>query len=106
MRSILTVLAIAGLSVATASGADAKAGKRVYESSCKTCHGPDGAGNDTIANMMKVEMKDLKSTDVQSLSDAELARIITTGKGQMKPVSTVMGPSIDDVIAYVRTMKK
>jgi hypothetical protein len=56
--------------------------------------------------MMKVDIKDLKSAAVQGLSDGDLKTIITAGKGKMKPVSSVSGASIDNVIAYVRTLKK
>jgi mono/diheme cytochrome c family protein len=106
MRTILTLLTLTTLSVTAASAADAKAGQAIYTQSCKTCHGPDGAGNPAIAKMMKVEMKDLKSPDVQAMSDADLAKIVTAGKGKMKPVSSVSGASVDDVVAYLRTLKK
>jgi cytochrome c553 len=52
--------------------ADATAGKAVYDKSCKSCHGPDGAGNPAIAKMFKVDMRDLKSADVQAMSDDDL----------------------------------
>jgi len=48
----------------------------------------------------------LKSPDVQAMSDADLAKIVTAGKGKMKPVSSVSGASVDDVVAYLRTLKK
>jgi hypothetical protein len=35
-----------------------------------------------------------------------MKEIITKGKGKMKPVKTVSGPAVDDVIAYVRSLKK
>jgi hypothetical protein len=43
---------------------------------------------------------------VQSMTDADLKKIITDGKGKMKPVGSVTGPAVDDVVAYVRTLKK
>ena len=56
--------------------------------------------------MMKVDMKDLKSTEVQALSDEDMKKIVTEGKGKMRPVKTVSGPAVDDLIAYVRSLKK
>ena len=106
MRKILTAVTLAYLSVAMASAADAKAGKGVFNSSCKACHGPTGAGNPALAKMMKVELKDLKSPGVQALSDSDIAKIITGGKGKMKPITAVIGASVDNVIAYIRTIKK
>ncbi len=86
--------------------ADAAAGKAAYDKSCKSCHGADGSGNANIAKMMKVEMRPLGGAEAQALSDDDLAKIITAGKGKMKPVASVTGKSVDDVVAYVRTLKK
>jgi mono/diheme cytochrome c family protein len=106
MRIILTTLTLACLSAAAALAADAKAGQAVYDKSCKSCHGADGSGNPAIAKMMKVDMKSLGSAEVQALSDGDLGKIVTDGKGKMKPVKTVSGPAVDNVVAYVRSLKK
>jgi mono/diheme cytochrome c family protein len=95
------------LGVATLNAAgDAAAGKAVFEKSCKNCHGATGEGNPTIAKMMKVEMKPLGSAEVQSQSDDALKKVVTDGKGKMQPIHSVTGKPLDDVIAYVRTLKK
>jgi mono/diheme cytochrome c family protein len=106
MRIILTTLTLAALSAAAGSAADAKAGHAVYDKSCKSCHGPDGAGNASVAKMMKVDMRDLKSADVQAMSDEDIKKTITDGKGKMKPVKTVSEAALDDVVAYIRSLKK
>jgi hypothetical protein len=36
----------------------------------------------------------------------EMKKIITEGKGKMRPVSAVMGAATDNVVAYVRSLKK
>ena len=51
-------------------------------------------------------MRDLGSIEVQSQSDAELKAVITDGKGKMKPVKTVTGADVDNVVAFMRTLKK
>jgi mono/diheme cytochrome c family protein len=102
MRTILTTVIL----LASATGvyaADAKAGEAAYGTACKSCHGADGTPNPAIGKMMKVEMKDLKSAEVQAMSAADIKKVITEGKGKMKPVTSV---SADDVAAYVKTMKK
>src|SRR6266481_1682067 len=97
MRIIVTTLTLAGLSATAGLAADAKAGQAVYDKSCKSCHGADGTPNASIAKMMKVDMKDLKASEVQALSDEDMKEIVTKGKGKMKPVKTVSGPAVDDV---------
>lgn len=106
MKRAITLL-IGTCAAATVSlGADAAAGKTTFDKSCKTCHGADGTPNPNIAKMMNVEIRPLGSADVQAQSDDDIKKIITTGKGKMKPVATVTGKSVDDVVAFVRTLKK
>jgi mono/diheme cytochrome c family protein len=85
---------------------DAAAGKAVYNKSCKSCHGADGTPNPGIAKSMKVEMKHLGSAEVQGSSDDALKKAITDGMGKMKPIKSVSGKAADDVVAYMRTLKK
>ena len=106
MRMILITVAASALSCAAVQAADVAAGKTAYDASCKSCHGADGTPNPAIAKMMKVDMKSLGSAEVQAHSDADIAKIIAEGQGKMKPVKTVSGPAVDNVVAYVRTLKK
>ena len=106
MQNILAAVTIVTLCATAAFGAAAKAGQAIYDKSCKSCHGADGTPNAAVAKMMKVDMKDLKASEVQALSDEDMKEIITKGKGKMKPVKTVSGPAVEDVIAYVRSLKK
>jgi len=106
MRIVLTTLTLAGLSATVAFAADAKAGQAAYDRSCKSCHGADGTPNPGIVKMMKVDMKDFKSSDVQAMSDDDIKKVITAGKGKMRPVSSVSGADLDNVVAYIRTLKK
>jgi cytochrome c5 len=100
---MFVILAISAGAVYAAG--DAAAGKAVYDRACKNCHGAKGEGNPTMAKMMKVEMKSLASADVQKQSDEDLKEIVTKGKGKMHPVASVTGKSVDDVVAFVRTLK-
>ncbi|HTW63992.1 MAG TPA: cytochrome c [Bryobacteraceae bacterium] len=105
MRSFLAVLGLAALAATALPAADVAAGKAAYDKSCKSCHGPDGAGNPAIAKAFKVELRDLKSSDVQSMSDADLEKIITQGKGKMRPISSAASAA-PDIVAYLRSIKK
>jgi predicted CXXCH cytochrome family protein len=105
MRTILIVLGLAAAAANAVQAADANAGKAVYQKSCKSCHGPDGTPNAAVAKMMKADMKDLKSSDVQAMSDDDLKKVIANGKGKMKPIASVTGADADNVVAYVKSLK-
>lgn len=100
------ILLISLIATGTAAAADAQAGKAPYEKACKSCHGVAGAPNQAIAKSLKIEMRDLSSKEVQALSDAELKAIIADGKGKMRPVKVLAGADVDNVVAYMRTLKK
>src|SRR3954451_16076150 len=106
MKTILTVSVLLAVPAVGALAADAKAGQAAYDKSCKSCHGADGTPNAAIAKMMKVEMKDLNSAEIQAMSDADLKKVITEGKGKMKSVKTVSAADADNVVAYIRSLKQ
>jgi mono/diheme cytochrome c family protein len=106
MRIILTTITMIAFCATAALAADAKAGHAIYDKSCKSCHGADGTANAAVAKMMKVEMKDMGSAEVQQNSDDQIKTVISAGKGKMKPVKSVSGADADNVVAYVRTFKK
>jgi mono/diheme cytochrome c family protein len=90
----------------SAWAADAAAGKAVYAKKCQVCHGASGQGNPGMAKALKVEMKSLGSAEVQGKSDADIKKIITEGMGKMRPISGLSSGDIDNVIAFVRTLKQ
>lgn len=99
---ILLLLAIVCLvpSLVFAAG-DAAKGKDVYAAKCKACHGPDGTPPAGMAKAMGI--KTMK--EYQSVSDADMKKAVTVGFGKMKPVAGVTGAGLDDVVAFVRTLK-
>ena len=80
------------------SAADAAAGKTVYEARCKMCHGEDGKGNPAMVKAMGVK-------PIAGMDEAATKEAVTKGKGRMKPVTTVTGKALDDVAAYVASLK-
>jgi mono/diheme cytochrome c family protein len=106
MRKFSVIFTGLLFSAAISIAADANAGKATYDKSCKTCHGPDGTPNAKIAAAMKVDMRHLGGKEVQGMSDAALKKVVTDGHGKMKPVKTITGTALDDLVAYVRTLKQ
>jgi len=103
LKTALFVLLLASAPVATLA-ADAQAGKTVYDTRCKVCHGADGKGNPAIAKALNVTLKPLGSAQVQARSDAELKKDATDGVGKMKPVK-ITDAQASDVVAFLRTLK-
>ena len=90
----------------TLLAADADAGKAVYAKKCRTCHGAEGQSNPGMAKVLKVEIKHLGSADVQGKSDDDIKTAITMGSGKMKPVKGVSEADVDNILAFVRTIKE
>ncbi|MGP8269202.1 MAG: c-type cytochrome [Terracidiphilus sp.] len=87
--------------VQSAQAASATAGQAVYKAKCQMCHAADGSGN-----LPKAKANPLGGAAVQAKSDAQLKSAVTTGTGTMKPVAGVAGADLDNVIAFIRTLKK
>jgi mono/diheme cytochrome c family protein len=80
-------------------------GAAIYKAKCAMCHGPDGAGQTTMGKNLK--LRDVRSPDVQKQSNAELAKIISDGKGKMPAYKAKLGAGdIEALVAFIRTLKK
>jgi len=100
MKKTLTCSLLLALALPLAAFAD---GAAIYKAKCAACHGPDGSGQTTVGKNLKVS--DLSSAEVQKLSDAEMTKLLTDGKGKM-PKSKLPADDIKAVIAFVRSLKK
>jgi len=106
--SLSVISSIALLSTNAFSKGDAKAGKKVYEQNCVTCHGPKGAGDGAAAAALNPKPANfVKGNFKYGSKDEDLSKIIKNGKGAMPPWGSVLKPAdIENVIAYIRTLKK
>ncbi len=75
-----------------------------FKAKCAMCHGADGKGT---AVGQKMGVHDFASADVQKMSDAELAEVITKGKNKMPSYAGKLPESdIKGLVAYVRQLGK
>lgn len=102
---ILIAVAFMCMTVAFAAG-DAAKGKEVYQKTCQKCHGADHKGNPAIAKSLKVEFKDLAGKEVQAMKDDELKKLSLGPTEKKKPVKGVSPAQLDDVVSYIRSLKK
>jgi mono/diheme cytochrome c family protein len=76
-----------------------------FKAKCAGCHGPDGKGNTTAGKA--VGAHDFASPEVQKMSDADLAGIISMGKNKMPAYAkTLKDPEIASLVAFVRSLGK
>jgi mono/diheme cytochrome c family protein len=100
---IFVVLTLFVASIAWANPApDSATSSATFRAKCAMCHGPDGAGS-TVGKSMNVP--DLRSPAVQKLPDAQLAQIISDGKGGMPPFKNSLSEDqIHSLVSYVRSL--
>ena len=103
-RILMAVLGV--VFCAVASAADATAGKIAYDKNCKTCHGIEGAGVPAMAKAFHTKMRSFCSAEVQALSDAALRNAMIKGTGKMVPVKNLSDAEPDNLVAYIRSLKK
>jgi mono/diheme cytochrome c family protein len=83
-------------------GPDGAASSEMFRTKCEMCHGQDGAGS-TVGKSMNVP--DLRSPAVRNLPDAELAQIISNGKGGMSSFkSSLSGDQIHGLVTHIRSL--
>ena len=95
-QNLLLALALT-LSLSASMRADDAAS--VYKAKCAACHGPTGKKN--------AGTHDFASPEVQKMTDADLAGIISSGKNNMPGYAKrLKDPEINDLVAYVRELGK
>jgi mono/diheme cytochrome c family protein len=105
VRTLLIAALVIGPANIAAWAADAKAGQTVYDVHCKSCHGPNGAAPPNVAKFENGRITDLRASKIQSQSDADIGKVVTNGKGKMRGDTTISGKDLENLIAYVRSLK-
>jgi mono/diheme cytochrome c family protein len=83
-------------------GQDSAASKATFRTKCAMCHGQDGGGSDVGKSM---NVPDLRSQAVQKVSDAELAQIISNGKGGMPAFKNSLSEAqIHGLVTHIRSL--
>ena len=103
----LTIILVSGAGRSSlASPAPQKSAQDVYLDKCAVCHGKDGSGN--TAKGRKVKAKDLRSAEIQKMSDAELIKDVSQGKGKdMDGFEKELGADmVKQLVVYCRAFAK
>jgi cytochrome c6 len=107
--SLMLLMLFVGLALFVASivradpGPDSAASSAAYRSKCAMCHGPDGSGSEVGKSM---HVPDFRSPEVQKLPDAQLAQIISDGKGGMPPFkNSLSAEQVNSLVAHIRSLR-
>jgi len=96
----LTIFAASIVRASPVPGSAASAS--TFKAKCVMCHGQDGGGSQVGKTM---NVPDLRSPEVQKQTDAELAQIITDGKGGMPSFKGALGDDqIHGLVTYIRSL--
>lgn len=99
---IVLAAAVLALSAAPLAQAD---GAATFKAKCAACHAADGSGDSPTGKAMKVG--DLRSADVQKLTDAQLTDIITNGKAKMPAYKgKLTDAQIKELVGTIRDLAK
>ena len=82
----------------------AQDGAATYKAKCAMCHGPTGTPSAGMGKAMGI--KPVSDPSMQALTVTQIEAAVKEGKGKMKPVASVTGPAVDNVVAYVKSLKK
>lgn len=100
--------------------AKAAAGKAIYDAQCSICHGPGGQGDGPASDQFGTYPADFQvgvfkfdaDSDGTTGSDADLRLVIREGASSfggsplMAPWPSLSDPQIEDVIGFVRSLKR
>jgi mono/diheme cytochrome c family protein len=76
----------------------------MYKMRCSACHGNDGKANTTMGKNFGI--MSYQAPEVQKMSDAQLADIITMGKNKMPAFKDkITAEQIKELVKYIRTLK-
>src|SRR6266852_4116656 len=106
--SIFLVMLFVGLTLFVSSIAranprpDSAASSAMFRAKCVMCHGQDGGGSEVGKSM---NVPDLRAPVVQTLPDAELAKVISNGKGGMPSFKNSLSEEqIHALVAHIRSL--
>jgi cytochrome c6 len=77
----------------------------LFKTKCAVCHGVDGSGGTAQGKALKV--RDLRSAEVQKMTDAQMTEVISKGKNKMPALGKNFSQDqIKQLVAYIRGMAK
>lgn len=120
IKALLFAAVVAMVLPASAlAGGDAAAGKATFDMNCMSCHGPTGKGDGPISAALNPKPRNLASGDFKfdtdkqdgGGTDADLKNVIKNGAAAyggsplMAPWPSLSDADLDNLVAYIRSLK-
>ncbi|MBE0658645.1 MAG: c-type cytochrome [Bryobacteraceae bacterium] len=107
MKTIfLSIGFIVAMSLPLAAAGDAAKGKELYTKRCKICHADDGAGTPALQKKYGAKLLPLAGKEVQAMKDPDITKSFSEAVNHKALLKSLQPGDLDNVIAYIRTMKK
>lgn len=103
---LLSIGFIVAMSLPLAAAGDAAKGKELYTKRCKICHADDGAGTPALQKKHGAKLLPLAGKEVQAMKDADITKSFNEAANHKALLKSLQPGDLDNVIAYIRTMKK
>jgi cytochrome c oxidase cbb3-type subunit III len=98
--AIFAALFLGAFLIGPKANGDVDTAAAAFKAKCAGCHGPDGKGKPEL------QTPDLSSDEVQKKSDSDLAAVITKGKGKMPAYKNMTPDQVNDMVAFIRSLKR
>ena len=86
---------------------DPQVGLKLYHKYCRVCHGEEGDGDGIMINLLgKPPMDHTNSIETNRLSNADIVKSITQGKGRFMPAwkGILSRSDIEGLVSYIRLL--
>jgi cytochrome c6 len=104
-KLVLPAAAFIAMMLSPALFGQGETGEALYKRNCASCHAPDGSAQTAMGRTFKIG--DLRSAEVQKMTDAQLADLIANGKGKMPAYGKrLTHEQIQSVVGYLRELAK
>jgi mono/diheme cytochrome c family protein len=105
---VWVLLGVIPITLAASGKGNPATGQKLYRESCQNCHGTTGKGDSEMAAYLSPAPANLTAKATQDKTDVQLRKVIQKGR----PGTAMTGyaaafdeEKLDDVIAYIRSLK-
>lgn len=117
---LVALVVLGGVASKAAAGGDPAAGKRTFDVVCVTCHGAAGEGNGPMSAALAIPPRDFSKGafrfdadgDGTAGEDSDLRLVIKNGaesyggSPDMTAWRRLEDAQLDDLVSYIRTLRK